>query len=175
MTHVLSLRSRTIGLCLITVVAPAAGSSCRANREQSRTPSPPAAGSTLSVAQPSPLSAAVEPARPVPPSAPPSEQGDLAPPYCSSTEAWATSMAFVHMKNAGLVTNETLDFERTSTVRLASQKIGPDLWRQVHYVSFLERSGRPHEAITVNDVSREECSMGGVEVYVVSRRLGDTP
>jgi hypothetical protein len=43
-----------------------------------------------------------------------------ASPDCAGVERWATSMAFVHLKNAGLTDNERLDFTKTKTVRLAS-------------------------------------------------------
>ena len=93
-------------------------------------------------------------------------------PDCASVEGWATTVAFVHLKNAGLTNNESLDFTKTKTTRLASQKIGKDLYRQIHYVVFTEKSGRTIEAITSNDASNAECSMSGVQVFVVSQRLG---
>lgn len=93
-------------------------------------------------------------------------------PECSSVNGWFTSMAHVHLKNAGLITNEAVDFTKTKTVRLASEKIGDDLFRQVHLVTFTEKSGGTIQAITVGDASSEECSMAGVKVFVVSRTLG---
>jgi hypothetical protein len=93
-------------------------------------------------------------------------------PKCDGTESWATSMAFVHLKNAGMLYNETTDFSKTRTTRIASEKIGKDLYRQVHRVTFIQKSGSPIEVITVNDASHEECSMGGVEVFVISKELG---
>ena len=81
-------------------------------------------------------------------------------------------MAFVHLKNARLTDNNKLDFTKTKTTRLASERIGPDLYRQVHHVVFTERAGGKLEVIAVNDASSEECSMSGVQVYVVSRQLG---
>ena len=93
-------------------------------------------------------------------------------PDCAGVERWATSMAFVHLKNAGLTNNDKLDFTKTKTVRLASEKIGKDLYRQIHYVVFTERAGGTIEVITSNDASNEECSMSGVQVFVVSKRLG---
>jgi len=95
-----------------------------------------------------------------------------ADPNCSGVERWATSMAFVHLKNARLTDNNKLDFSKTKTTRLASEKIGKDLYRQVHHVVFTEKSGVKLEVITVNDASSEECSMSGVQVFVVSRELG---
>jgi hypothetical protein len=94
-------------------------------------------------------------------------------PDCVGVNRWATSMAFVHLKNAGLTDNNKLDFTKTKTVRLASEQIGKDLHRQVHLVTFTEKSGKTIEVITRNDASNEECSMSGVEVYVVSNRLGE--
>ena len=93
-------------------------------------------------------------------------------PDCAGVQRWATTMAFVHLKNAGLTDNDRLEFSKTKTTRLASEQIGSDLFRQVHRVVFSEKSGSVIEVITVNDASREECSMSGVDVFLVSKRLG---
>ncbi|MDD2720598.1 MAG: hypothetical protein PHH47_04745 [Gallionella sp.] len=93
-------------------------------------------------------------------------------PDCAGVEHWATSMAFVYLKNQKITNNDALDFTKTKTVRLASERIGKDLYRQVHHVTFTEKSGRTIEAITVNDASSEECSMSSVQVFVVSMQLG---
>jgi hypothetical protein len=90
-------------------------------------------------------------------------------PDCSG--GWPTNMAFVHLKNAGLADNSSIDFSKTKTVRLASEKIGKDLWHQVYDVTFTKKSGESVEAIAVHDASQEECSMSGVEVFVVSKHL----
>jgi len=84
---------------------------------------------------------------------------------------WPTSMTFVHLKNAGLADNYSIDFSKTKTVRLASEKIGKDLWHQVYRVTFTKKSGDVIDAIAVHDASQDECSMTGVEVFVVSRVL----
>ncbi len=81
-------------------------------------------------------------------------------------------MAFVHLKNAGVTTNEEIDFTKTKTERIASQEIAADLYRQAHHVTFTEKSGDTINVITVNDASSEECSMSGVDVFIVARRLG---
>lgn len=91
-------------------------------------------------------------------------------PDCSGS--WPTNMAFVLLKNEGITTNSKIDFSKTKTVRLASEKIGKDLYHQVYDVIFTEYSGRTIEAIAVHDASHEECSMTGVELFVVSQRLG---
>ena len=94
-------------------------------------------------------------------------------PDCSHPDSWPGSMAFATLKNAGLVDNDTVDFKKTQVVRLASEQVGKDLYRQVHLVSFIKRSGEKVGAITVSEASHQECSMSGVDVYVVSKRLGD--
>lgn len=80
-------------------------------------------------------------------------------------------MAFTHMKNAGLIDNSSIDFSKTRTVRLASQKIGKDLWHQVYDVTYTKKSGEAIEAIAIHDASSEECSMTGVDVCVISKHL----
>ena len=81
-------------------------------------------------------------------------------------------MAFVHLKNAGVTDNAKLDFSKIKVVRLASERIGKDLYRQLHLVRFVERTGNVIEVITANDASNKECSVSAVDVYVISRRLG---
>lgn len=90
-------------------------------------------------------------------------------PDCSG--GWPTNMAFVDLKNAGLADNYSVDFSKTKTVRLASEKVGKDLWHQVYHITFTKKSGDTVEAIAVHDASQEECSMTGVEVFVVSKHL----
>jgi len=80
-------------------------------------------------------------------------------------------MAFVLLKNAGITANNKIDFSKAKTVRLASEEIGKDLYHQVYDVTFTEYSGRTIEAIAVHDASYEECSMTGVELFVVSEHL----
>jgi hypothetical protein len=90
-------------------------------------------------------------------------------PDCSG--GWPTNMAFVHLKNEGITTNDKIDFSKTKTVRLASEQAGKNLYHQVYYVRFTEKAGNSIEAIAVHDASPEECSMTGVEVFVVSKHL----
>jgi hypothetical protein len=85
---------------------------------------------------------------------------------------WPTNMAFVHLKNAGLTDNDKLDPSKTKVIRLASEKIGKDLYKQIHRIIFTEKMGDTIEVITSNEASNEECSMSGVEVFVISKQLG---
>ncbi len=92
-------------------------------------------------------------------------------PDCSGVEMWPTNMTFVHLKNAGFTDNDRLDFTKTRTIRLASEKIGKDLYRQIHHITFSEKSGGMIETISVSNVSSEECSMSDVDVFVVGKHL----
>ena len=90
-------------------------------------------------------------------------------PDCAS---WPTNMALVHLKNAGLIDIPSVIEAQTKAVRLASEKIGKDLHQQVYDITFHTRDGKTIEVITKNQASSEECSMGGVDVYVVSTKIG---
>src|SRR5215470_15368763 len=94
-------------------------------------------------------------------------------PECSGPNNWASNMAYVHLKNAGLLQPETTDFAKTQVTRLASEKIGKDLYRQVHQVTFTKKSMDKISVVTVSDASHEECSMSRVDVLVISQQLGD--
>jgi hypothetical protein len=90
-------------------------------------------------------------------------------PDCSGS--WPTNMAFARLKNEGITDNQKIDFSKTQTKRIASEKIGKDLYHQVYDVVFTERAGQTIEAIVVHDASSEECSMTGIELFVVSQHL----
>jgi hypothetical protein len=94
-------------------------------------------------------------------------------PNCIGANAWPSRMALTHLRNANLLVADEVDAGKTRVVRLASEKLGRDLYRQVHLVRFTKKSGDTVSAITVNEVSSEECSMTGVDVYPVTGRLGD--
>ena len=90
-------------------------------------------------------------------------------PDCSGR--WPTNAAFAELKKQGLTNNAKVDFSKTKTTRLASEKIGPDLYRQVYDVQFTEKSGNLVEAIAVHNASSQECSMTSPEIYIVSKHL----
>lgn len=73
------------------------------------------------------------------------------------------------MKNAGLVSPDTVDFNRTKSIMLVSQRVGKDLWRQVFRVTFSLKAGGKIEAIVINEASADECSMSAPQIYVVSK------
>lgn len=85
---------------------------------------------------------------------------------------WPESMALVHLKNAGITDPTKIDESKTRIIRLASEKIGKDLYRQVYDITFVEKGGTRVEVVTSNKASWQECSMSGVDVFVVSRHIG---
>jgi len=90
-------------------------------------------------------------------------------PDCS--RGWPTGMAQTVLKNERLLRNEEIDFARSKTVRLASERRARDLWHQVYLVTFAKKSGGSVQAIVVHDASMEECSMTQPQIYVISREL----
>jgi hypothetical protein len=66
------------------------------------------------------------------------------------------------------LTNGSVDFARTTSVQIASQKIGPDLYRQVFKVTLFRKEGGVVQAIAVSDASSGECSMSDVTVYRIA-------
>ena len=92
-------------------------------------------------------------------------------PDCTGPERWPASTAYAQLKNAGVLSPETVEFDRVTSVRVASERIQPDLWRQVHRVRFPLNSGRVVQVLTVSDASSKECSMGEVQIYVLSLHL----
>ena len=80
-------------------------------------------------------------------------------------------MTYVYLKNHGLVINNQIDSTHTKTVRIASDKIARNLYKQVFLVTFFRKDGATIKSITVSDASREECSMSDVTVYPVTGPL----
>ena len=88
-------------------------------------------------------------------------------PDCRGKDAWPAAMGGVYLKNAGLI--EIIDFKEIAVERLASEEIGDYLYKQVPFLRYVTEK-TTFELITVNDVSSVECSMSGVEVFVVTNR-----
>ncbi|PLZ00606.1 hypothetical protein CY652_20150 [Burkholderia sp. WAC0059] len=55
---------------------------------------------------------------------------------------------------------------------IAIQKIGKDLYKQVFDITLYSKSGEQFHVVTVNNVSSQECSISGVDIYLVSRKFG---
>lgn len=94
---------------------------------------------------------------------------------CSGPDNWAAKSAYAQLKNAGLITPENVDFPKIHVALLAQQKIGKDLYRQIHEVTFPLKSGEFLRTVTTSNASSEECSMSGVKVRVVDKVFGDYP
>jgi hypothetical protein len=62
--------------------------------------------------------------------------------------------------------------DKNEAIPVVIEKIGKDLYRQVYDITWYSKSGDQFRAITINDASSQECSVSGVTMYVVSRRIG---
>jgi hypothetical protein len=75
------------------------------------------------------------------------------------------------LKDAGLVDVGQVDSSGTQTVRLASEKVGKNLWNQFYFVKFKLRTGGTVEAIAGINESKNVDMRSGPVVYVVSKVL----
>lgn len=87
-------------------------------------------------------------------------------PGCMS---WPVSMAEVHLKNAGLLSPGDVDERKITGVLLARQPLKHGFSREVYDLVFHLKSGKTIQVITSNLVTKEECSGGPVDVYIVSK------
>ena len=89
-------------------------------------------------------------------------------PDCHS---WPMKMSEVWLQNAGIVAIENLNEPKTKITLLASEKKAKDLYTQIYHFIFYDSIGNSYETITNNDASYEECSMSGVDVYLIPRSV----
>lgn len=100
-----------------------------------------------------------------------SVQASAADPDCAGPDQFPTASALVKLANAGLVDRAAINPSMTRVVRLTSARIADNRFRQIHEVTFVERSGRETRVLIDNVVSPDECSETGVQVFVISRVL----
>nr|WP_303831531.1 hypothetical protein [Snodgrassella alvi] len=89
-------------------------------------------------------------------------------PDCHS---WPMKMSEVWLQNAGIVAIENLNKPKTKITLLASEKKAKGLYTQIYHFIFYDSIGNSYETITNNDASYEECSMSGVDVYLIPRSV----
>jgi hypothetical protein len=78
---------------------------------------------------------------------------------------------YVSLKNAGMLDPDSVDFHHATSRTIASQAIGKNLWRQVFHVTWPLKSGKNFEAIVVENVSNDECSMSEPQIFLISRQF----
>jgi len=92
-------------------------------------------------------------------------------PDCVRKNSWAVNMALGYMKNNRIITPQEINHEKTTILRLSSEKKENGIFRQVHYIVFTTKSDLIIKVITVNDASFEECSMSDVAVFLIEKEL----
>lgn len=80
-------------------------------------------------------------------------------------------MAQATLKNYGLIDISSIDFKHIKAVRLASEKLGNDLYQQVYDITYPLKHGGSVRIVTSSRASNEECSMSDVDIYVVSKKI----
>lgn len=101
--------------------------------------------------------------------------GERRLPNCAGENNWATNVALTEMKNAGLIAG--FDKLKNVTTTLVEQKtIGayPDggggnivIYRSVQHIDIQTDDNKTIKALTVSDISDEECSMNSPTIIVI--------
>ncbi|WP_041395013.1 hypothetical protein [Photobacterium profundum] len=94
-------------------------------------------------------------------------------PKCDAPTSWAPNMAYVYLLNNKVLTADKVEHDKTIVSQIASEQIANDIYRQVHHVIFTLKSGESIEVITSNEASSEECSLGSVDVFLISNKFSD--
>jgi hypothetical protein len=92
-------------------------------------------------------------------------------PDCSGPDHYAAGVSFATLKNAGLLTNETVVWSKVQSRTIASQLSRKNVWRQVFRVTFPLTNGKKLETIFVQDASNEECSFGDTQLFLIAKDL----
>ena len=84
-------------------------------------------------------------------------------------DSWPMNMSETWLQKAGIVTIINLDESKTKSILLASEKKAKGLYTQIYHFIFYDTTGNTYEIITNSDASYEECSMSGVDIYLISK------
>ncbi|PIT61156.1 hypothetical protein BHC47_07705 [Snodgrassella alvi] len=84
-------------------------------------------------------------------------------------DSWPMNISEGWLKNAGIVDIINLDESKTKSTLLASEKKAKGLYTQIYHFIFYDTTGNTYEIITNSDASYEECSMSGVDIYLISK------
>ena len=83
--------------------------------------------------------------------------------------SWPMNISEGWLKKVGIVDNINLDESKTKITLLASEKKAKGLYTQIYHFIFYDTTGNTYEIITNSDASYEECSMSGVDIYLISK------
>ncbi|WP_017345897.1 hypothetical protein [Pantoea sp. A4] len=83
--------------------------------------------------------------------------------------SWPMNITEGWLKNAGIIDIPDLDESKTEVTLLVSQKNHHHIYTNIFRFVFHAKDGRTFEVITQNLASEDECSISGVNSYLVSR------
>jgi hypothetical protein len=75
---------------------------------------------------------------------------------CSGPNSWVSGSAYAQLKNSGLLTPARVDFPKIHVMLLAQQKVGKELYRQIHEITFPLKSGSVVRAVITSNASSQE-------------------
>lgn len=81
-------------------------------------------------------------------------------------------MAVTYLQNDGLVLRGGVDSKSVQSTLLSIQPLGKGLYSQIWQLIITPNDAAPITVITRNTFSTEECSLSGVDVWVVKKHLG---
>ena len=90
-------------------------------------------------------------------------------PECTSIDDLPAVIGLAQLKTWGTVSTDTIVWKDASSIRVASEQIGADAWRQVHRIKFPLKNGRLVEMVIVSEASAKDCSTGNVDILVVTK------
>lgn len=61
--------------------------------------------------------------------------------------------------------------KKTKASLIMNEKIGADLYRQLHKIEYVDTKGNHYGVLTISDASSEECSMSEVQVFIIKEVL----
>ena len=84
-------------------------------------------------------------------------------------DSWPMNVSESWLQREGIVDIKNLDESKTKSTLLASEKKAKGLYTQIYHFIFYDTTGNTYEVITNSDASYEECSMSGVDIYLISK------
>ena len=91
------------------------------------------------------------------------------PPDCTGMDDLPAVIGLAQLKTWGTVTTDTIVWKDATSIRVASEQVGADAWRQVHRVKWPLKNGRLVEMVIVSEASARDCSTGNVDILVVTK------
>lgn len=92
---------------------------------------------------------------------------------CTHLGNWAESISYNALIDKNIMNSDEMDYNKTKTILLAKEKIGKDLNKNVFLIKFVLKDKKIIEVIAISNSSSEECSISGVDVFLIKSKISD--